>query len=117
MNKSDQVEHFESRIGQTGKTLTNGQFSEGLAITEIIRDSINKTGRFAEKLGDFAHAYSRTEKFDQMRAEVIIRELFKERYGQTMNQQREKLMEREADLPDTAMPDALHQAKRVEEII
>jgi len=117
MNESDQVEHFDVRNGQTGKTLTNSQFSEGLAITEIIRDSINKTGRFAEKLGDFAHAYSRTEKFDQMRAEVIIRELFKDRYGQTMNQQREQLMGREADLPDTAMSDALHQAKRVEEII
>jgi hypothetical protein len=117
MTESDQMKSYDARNGFTGKTLTNSQFSDAWAITEIIHDSINKTGRFAEKLGDFAHAYSRTEKFDPMRAEVIIRDLFKERFGQTMNQQRQALMEREAKLPDTAKAEALRQAKRVKDII
>lgn len=117
MTENEKMRLYEVRNGPTGKTLTNSQLSEGWAIAEIMSDSINKTGRFAEKLSDFAHAYSRTEKFDQMRAEVIIRDLFKERYGQTMNQQREKLMEREANLPDSAQSEALNQARRIEDII
>jgi len=117
MTENDQMEHYNARNGATGKTLTNSQFSEGWAVAEIMHDSINKTGRFAEKLGDFAHAYSRTEKFDQLKAETIIRDLYEERYGQLMKETLDELLAQEAKLPETARPEALRQANRIKEII
>jgi hypothetical protein len=108
---------YDLRNGETGNTLTNSQYGEAWAITEIMRDTIQKTGRFADKLTDYTFALSRTERFGQIKGETIVRDLFKERFGQTMNQMREELMERESNLPDNAHELALDQAKRVEPMI
>lgn len=117
MTHQDKIEIYDLRNGPTGKSLTNSQYSEAWAITEIMRDSIQKTGRFAEKFGDYSHALSRTEKFGQVKGETIVRELFEERYGQTMNQMREELMEREAKSPEDAKEFALEEAWRIETMI
>lgn len=117
MTQNDQMKLYQARNGFTGKTLTNGQFDEAWAISEIMKHTICKTGSFIEKLTDYSHAYARTERFDQMKGEAIIRDIFKDRYGQTMNQMRGELIKREANLPDTALPGALQQARRVESII
>ena len=83
----------EARESFSGRLLTDAQFDEGIAIT-----GIRKTGAFKEKLGDYAFAFSRTEKIDAARAESTLRDLFKARTGQTMNQMREQLLEREEKL-------------------
>lgn len=94
------------RIGQArdsfaGRLLTDSQFQEAVAITGILEAEIKKSGTFKEKLGDYSHAFARTEKFDAMKAESTLRDLFKARTGQSMNQMREELMDRENALDDS----------------
>lgn len=85
----------DARSSFTGQRLTEAQFDEVWALSGIMRRSIEKTGSFKEKLGDYAYAFARTEKFDAIKGEEIIRDIFKARHGQTMNQMREGLMARE----------------------
>jgi len=91
----------KARESFSGRMLTDPQFDEAMAITGIIEREINRTGKFKEKLGDYSYAFARSEKFDVMKAETIIRDLFKERTGMTMNQMREALVKREEELTDT----------------
>lgn len=107
----------ETRQSFTGQTLTEAQFEESWAITGIIERGIRRTGTFKEKLGDYAYAFARTERFDAMKAETIVRDIFKERYGQTMNQMREALMERESGMMETAGAEALGHAQKIERLI
>lgn len=88
----------QARDSYSGRLLTDAQFDEAVAITGVIEREILKNGKFKEKLGDYAYAFSRTEKFDALKGEEIIRDLFKARTGQTMNQLRESLMVRENDI-------------------
>lgn len=90
----------QARDSFAGRLLTDTQFNEAMAITGIIESEIKKSGTFREKLGDYAHAFARTEKFDAMKAESTLRDLFKARTGQSMNEMREHLMEREKNLGD-----------------
>jgi hypothetical protein len=89
---------LEARESFSGRLLSDAQFDEAMAITGIVEREIRKSGAFKEKLGDYAYAFSRTEKFDPLKAETILRDLFKARTGQTMNQMREGFAERESKL-------------------
>jgi hypothetical protein len=84
-----------ARESFSGRLLTNAQFDEAIAITSILEREIKVSGTFKDKLSDYAHAFSRTQPFDGSRSESLLRDLFKERTGQTMNQLRETLAERE----------------------
>ena len=98
---SDHTEHNtlqQARESFSGRLLTDSQFHEAVAITEILEREIQKSGTFKEKLGDYAYAFARSERFEAAKAETIVRDLFKARTGVTMNQMREKLMEREQAL-------------------
>lgn len=117
MTKNEPMKHHEARNGYTGKSLTNGQFDEAWANAEIMCRSIKKSGSFIEKLTDYSHAFSRSEKFDQSKAEIIIRDIFEDRYGQPMNEMREELLTRQNNLPDTSRSEALQQARRIEPMI
>lgn len=103
----------EARNSPTGQTLTASQFDEGSAIAGIIDREIHKSGSFRDKLTDFAHAYARSQKFDALRGELIVRDLYTVLYGQTMNETREALMEREAVLRDTGHEQALQYARSI----
>ncbi|MEJ0017575.1 MAG: hypothetical protein WDN25_13615 [Acetobacteraceae bacterium] len=89
-----------ARESFSGRLLTDPQFEEAYRITSIIEREIRKSGTFKDKLADYAHAFARTEKFDGVRAEMIMRDIFRERTGQTMNGLREALLEREKALTD-----------------
>jgi hypothetical protein len=89
-----------ARESFSGRLLTEPQFEEAIAITKIVEREIMKSGAFKDKLGDYAYAFARSEKFDAMKAETIVRDLFKERTGQTMNGLREKLADAEKNLTD-----------------
>ena len=106
-----------ARDSFSGRLLTNSQFDEAMSITGIIQREIKKSGAFKDKLGDYAHAFARSEKYDAMKAETVIRDLFKERCGQTMNKMREGLMEREQNLTDVQRKDALGHAREVSQMI
>ena len=107
----------EARESFSGRMLTNRQFEDAMAITGILEREIKTTGKFKEKLGDYAVAMARTEKFDVMKSETIIRDLYKVRTGETMNQTREKLMEREASLTEDQKYRAYKHAKEVGQMI
>lgn len=86
-----------ARESFSGRLLTDRQFDEAIAITRIMERGIHQTGTFREKLGDYAYAFARTEGFSAIKAEETIRDLFKLRTGQSMNQMREALVIREGD--------------------
>lgn len=98
----DETERIaEARESFSGRLLSNAQFEEAMAITRIIEREILKTGTFKDKLGDYAYAFARSQRMDAQRAENVLRDLYKERTDQTMNQTREALMKREEALgPD-----------------
>lgn len=90
----------EARESFSGRLLSERQFEDAMAITGIIERRIKETGTFKDCLNDFSNAYARTERFDIMKADSTIRDLFKTRTGVTMNQMREALMENEQKLFD-----------------
>lgn len=81
-----------ARESFSARLLTDPQFEECVAITNIIGREIRRSGKFKDKLGDYSYAFARSQKFDASKAENILREIFRERTGQTMNQMREALM-------------------------
>ena len=98
-----QTRYQETSESFSGRLLTDPQFKEAVAITGILEREIRRSGSFKDKLSDYAHAFARSERFDAMRAETTIRDLFKERFGQTMNGLREELMQREESLSEGEM--------------
>ena len=115
------IEH-ENRIADarqsfTGKALTESQFVESWALAEVMERAIRTSGSFHEKLTDYAHAFARSEKFDTMRGETIIRDIFKARYGVTMNQMREGFTKRAEEVKENAREPALAQARAIEDLI
>ena len=117
MTETNETQIQDAKQSFTGKTLTQSQFDEAWALSDIMAREIRKSGSFKEKLTDYSHAFARSEKFDQMKGETIIRDIFSARHGQTMNQMREGLMEREAVVRESASDQALHHARSVPEMI
>ena len=61
-------------------------------MARIIEREIHYSGTFKEKLGGYAYALARSQKFDVAKAETILRDVFKASTGQSMNQMRESLV-------------------------
>ncbi|MCQ0989592.1 hypothetical protein [Jiella marina] len=87
-----------ARESFTGRNLTGSQFDEAHMICGIIKRRIEKAGSFREALTDYAHAFARSERFDSVQAETVLRDMFKALNGQTMNAMREGLKERDAEI-------------------
>ena len=83
-----------ARNSFSGKSMTAGQLKEALAITEILHEEIHRSGSFIEKLTDYGHAFARNERFDSMRSEKMLRDVYTATQGQTMNHTREALLAR-----------------------
>lgn len=113
----EQQRMLDARESFSGRLLSNPQFDEAMAITGIIEREILKSGAFKEKLGDYAYAFARTENFDALKAETIIRDLFKARTGRSMNEMREALVEREEKLTDHQKRSAFDYASGVGDMI
>jgi hypothetical protein len=107
----------EARESFSGRLLSDAQFEEAMAVTGIVEREIRKSGSFKEKLGDYAYAFARTENFDAGKAETVLRDLFRARTDQTMNQMREELAEREAKLGEPARKSAYDFALAVGDMI
>ena len=100
-----------------GQNLTDAQTDIAMNLESIINRHIHKTGSFREPLTDYAHAFARSEKFDAMKGETIIRDVFAAQYGRTMNAMREALLEREKTLPEDTPEMALQSARQTLEAI
>lgn len=96
--KNNNKSHNNVRSSFSAVLLTDAQFSECEAITEILKTEIHTSGKFKDKLGDYAFAFARTNKFDAAKSEIILRDIFKERNGRSMNDLREALQKREEQL-------------------
>ncbi len=105
------------RAGETGKTLTASQFGEAWAIAGIMHQTIRKTGTFRDKLTDYAHAFARSERFDALLGETNVRNIFAERYGETMNDLRERLDANQEQLPEQAWAQSFDAAKSITPMI
>jgi hypothetical protein len=84
----------------SGRLLGDTLFREFDLSTHVVEGEIHHSGTFKECLGDYAYMIAKRHKMDAQRAENIIRDLYKERVGETMNQTREGLMKREEALTD-----------------
>lgn len=94
----EQERTLPGRESFSGRPLSDAQFDNVIAITGIIKRKIHRDGAFLDDLRDYSYAFARTEGIEPIRAETIIRDIFKAQYGQTMNQMREGLAERESKL-------------------
>lgn len=112
ITQSDREGIRKARESFSGKNLTESQADIVEGLTGIIDRHIQKTGSFREPLTDYAHAFARSEKFDAMKGEMIIRDFYTARYGRTMNATREALLENEKSLPETARDQALQAARQ-----
>ncbi len=104
----------KARESFSGRLLTDSQFDEAIAITQILEREVYKSGSFKDKLQDYSYAMARSEKLDSKRLETTIRDLFKERTGRTMNQMREELKAREDRLDDADRDQILMASHEVE---
>ncbi|MEM6758179.1 MAG: hypothetical protein AAF601_01735 [Pseudomonadota bacterium] len=101
----------------SGKTMTDTQIKKAMGIAVVIEAEIQRSGSFKGDLTDYAHAFARNEKFDALRGETMIRDTFTARYGMSMNQMREGLLEAEQNLPETARTRALACAETIGDLI
>lgn len=97
--------------------LISSQFDESWDIVNIVRREIRKSGKFTDKLKHQSIAFSLGQKFDENRAELILRDQYQARFGETMKQTLDGILEREANLPETAQRDALDYARMVSPLI
>lgn len=113
VDRLDRRAEQAARESYSGKGLTETQFQQGYAITQILSAEIARTGSFREALTDYAHAFSRSERFDALRGETILRDLYKGRFGESLNETREAYLAREKALPRDAEARALAAAERI----
>ena len=115
MTNDDQL--TAARESFSGKPMTETQLKQAVAIADIIHTDIQQSGSFIEPLTDFSHAFARSEKFDALRAEKMIRDVFTATRGQSMNQMREGLQAAADNLPQMARARALVCAESIGELI
>lgn len=85
------------------RLLTDPQYEEFVSICAVLNREIHKSGSFIEKLENYAFALSRSEKgINASKAEIIIRDLFKGLFGQSMDQLRKTLLKNSEELPQDA---------------
>lgn len=100
-----------------GQTMTDAQTDIAINLANIINRHIHKTGSFREPLTDYAHAFARSEKFDAMKGETIIRDVYAAQFGRTMNATRQALIEQEKNLPESTSELAVQSARQTLEAI
>lgn len=106
-----------ARESFSGKGMTETQLRQATAIADIIHAEIQQSGSFIEQLTDYSHAFARSERFDAMRAEKMIRDIYSATHGQSMNQTRESFAANEDALRDSQDTTILTHAESVLQII
>jgi hypothetical protein len=106
-----------TRESFSGRMLNNRLHADFVAVTKIIERGIHENGTFVDQLGDYSYAIARSQRFDAAKAETTLRDLFRERNGQTMNQLREQLVKREESLTPAEKSRGLTFASEIASII
>jgi hypothetical protein len=90
-----------ARDSYSGRLLSDPHFDEAMMITGIVEKGIQATGRFKEVLNGYSNSFANPKKnLSAVNAEKIIRDLFKERTGLSMNEMRESFVQREENLTE-----------------
>lgn len=115
---NDTVETTQSNVQAArdsfnGRGLTEAQFQKAWALAALLHAEINQSGTFREALTDFSHAFARGEKFDAVRGEAIVRDIYGGRYGETLNATREALQKAQENLPETAQAKVIAAADSI----
>lgn len=114
-----------ARNSFSGNLLTDRQFNDFIAVTGMIKGRIEEAGTFIDPLGDLANAIARNERYiTPDKADTIIRDLFKVRFGMTMNKMLEGLIDTENKLFDSegkpsleALPDIHYAVEKVGDLV
>ncbi|MEO1316512.1 MAG: hypothetical protein AAFW01_07980 [Pseudomonadota bacterium] len=114
-DETDQIK--AARESFSGRTLTESQFQSAFAVAGVLRGEVEKSGSFRETLTDYAHAYARGERFDALRGETILRDIYQARYGETLNATRGRLIGAEERLTPTDRTRALVHADSIGKFI
>lgn len=117
MTETEQDRIADARESFSGRQMTDAQFQESWALAGMMERHIRRTGSFSEKLTDYSHAFARNEKFDAMKGESYIRDQFRAQFGETMNQMRERLQDREGHVRENQQHKALEAARSIEPMI
>lgn len=103
-----------ARESYSGRLLSDPHFNEAMMNTGIIEKNIQATGKFKEVLNEYSAAFAHTKQnLSVVNAEKIIRDLFKERVGLSMNELREAFQKREEKLTEEQKNAAFPYAKEV----
>ena len=114
--KPDETERIApGRESFSGRLLGDTLFDEFSLVTHIVEAEIQHSGTFKDCLGDYAYTVAKRHKMEVQRAENIIRDLYRERVGETMNQTRERLMKREEALTENDRAMGYEHAVRIGE--
>lgn len=107
----------EARSSFTGLLLTDRQNEDVKAVVGVLARRIQERGSFIEPLNDYAHALARTESFNPVKADEVLREQFKILHGKTMNAMREELKQNEDKLFDRASNPAEAEKQKAHEAV
>ena len=106
-----------ARQSYTGQRMTKAEFEDAWAIAGILGREIKKSGSFYEARENYGFAFAKGKKIGPERAQDMLGDIFKARHGQTMNQMREGLIQREKTINPSAEAQALHHANKIEGLI
>ncbi|MGH1464137.1 MAG: hypothetical protein ACRBBQ_02135 [Cognatishimia sp.] len=80
-----------ARQSFTGSGLSESQFEMAKSLGGVMHAGIWKDGDFFKRLKKHSEAFADTQKFDEKRAEIIIRDIYTAYHGHSMNALREEL--------------------------
>ncbi|GAA6207893.1 hypothetical protein NBRC116601_11860 [Cognatishimia sp. WU-CL00825] len=89
-----------ARQSFTGSRVSESQFEMAQNLGSVIHAGIWKDGDFFERLKKYSEAFADTQKFDEKRAEIIIRDVYTAYHGHSMNALREELRNNRAALQE-----------------
>ena len=112
---SNAIDDSRTKVRQSpaGQRLTESQLISANAIAEILNGETHRSGSFIEPLQLYGFSFSRGERFDAQRAELIIRDVYQARFDESLNKTRERLLEREPVVRNSGSEQALYYARSV----
>ena len=103
-----------ARQSYSGQRLSETEFVEAYSICGIIERDIRKSGSFYEARENYAFAFAKGKKISPDQAMDVLGDIFKARFGHSMNQTREAILKRDT----STRPDQAHAyAQQVGDLI
>ena len=108
---------MDARKSEVGTPMTEAEFDEAWDIAGILHREIHRSGSFFRKLEAYTRTYAGRDKINASREETILRDIYAARYGETLNETRERLLKAEEDLRQSGDNIALKMAYTIPALI